>query len=287
MSDAAVRPVGPVLHQLRLFFVAMQFLTRVPVPAWATLGFQPVWLNTCVAYFPLVGAMVGAVGALVLVGASAVWSPWVAAALSVTAMVVLTGAFHEDGLADTFDALGGSVPRDRALTIMKDSRIGTYGAAALGLALVLRVVLLATLVLSVGVVQAGCFLVVAHALGRAAAVMLMHALAYAGDAEHAKAKPLATAVPAAAVGSALVFAALIWVAVAVGSAPIIGGEGEWSSWPFWVGWVRAPLAALAVVLWMRWWLKRRLGGYTGDTLGAAVQLCELAVLLALSARLGP
>ena len=124
-------------HELRLFFVALQFLTRLPIPAWVSQddGFDPGWLNACVRYFPLVGVLVGGCGAAVLALASLGWPPLVVAVLAVAATVWVTGALHEDGLADTFDALGSQVSRDEALSIMKDSRIGTYGAVALALGL--------------------------------------------------------------------------------------------------------------------------------------------------------
>ncbi|MES3015489.1 MAG: adenosylcobinamide-GDP ribazoletransferase [Pseudomonadota bacterium] len=112
-----------MIHELRLFFVALQFLTRVPSPRW--VGFEPDWLNQSARWFPLVGAFVGAVAALVLWAASVVFPPAVAVGLSIAVSVLLTGGFHEDGLADTTDALGGAVGRERALEIMKDSRIGS------------------------------------------------------------------------------------------------------------------------------------------------------------------
>ena len=114
-------------QEVRLFFTALQFFTRVPVPAW--VGFQSEWLQQCVRYFPLVGALVGLWG-------HACWPQpacgglAVAVVLSMAATIWLTGGFHEDGWADTCDGLGGAVSRDRALTIMKDSRLGAYGAWA-------------------------------------------------------------------------------------------------------------------------------------------------------------
>lgn len=255
-------------HELRLVFIALQFLTRLPVPGW--VGYEPAWLNQCARHFPLVGAGVGALGAAVLLAAAAVWPAPVAALLAVAATLVLTGAFHEDGLADTFDGLGGAVPRARALAIMKDSRIGTYGAAALVLSLGLRVALLSVLCAQQPLFAAAV-LVLAHGWGRAAAVLLMAALPYAGDAEHAKAKPLATAVGPREWGTALGWALLL------GAAAVAWGLPGWRV-------AAAALAVAGVLLWMRRWLRRRLGGYTGDTLGAAEQLAELAVLLAMAAR---
>lgn len=263
-------------HELRLFAVALQFLTRLPVPA--SVGFETAWLNQCVRYFPLVGAGVGCFGGAVLVAAAALWPPAVAALLAVAATLCLTGAFHEDGLADTFDALGGVVPREKALAIMKDSRIGTYGAAALVLSLGLRVALLAAL-LAHGPLAAALALVASHLLGRAAAVGVMAWLPYAGDAEHAKAKPLATSVGVrgawAAGGVAAACGAALFAAAVASAAPL------WSQ-----AWWLAPLAALGVVGAMRRWLWRRLGGYTGDTLGATEQLTEIVVLAVFAAGAG-
>lgn len=255
----------PVLHELRLFFVALQFLSRLPAPRW--VGFEPAWLNQCVRHFPPVGALLGALGAALMAGASMLWPPAVAALLAVAFGVWLTAAFHEDGLADTFDALLGAAPRDKALLIMKDSRIGAYGAVALVLALGLRVLLLSAL-LQHSLVMAVAALVASQMLGRAGAVALMCCLPYAGDVDHAKAKPLAQQVRGR---DALIAAA--WC------LPLLAGP-----WPAW-RWAAAAGAVALLVLLMRQWLQRRLGGYTGDTLGAAEQLGELAVLLACLAAL--
>jgi adenosylcobinamide-GDP ribazoletransferase len=251
---------------MRLFLVALQFLTRLPV---RLNHFEPAWLNDCTRHFPLVGALVGMAGAALLVGAAHLWPAWVAAVLALTATVALTGGFHEDGLADTFDALGGVVPRDKALAIMKDSRIGTYGALALGLSLLMRAALLAVLATrpALGAIAA---LLASHALARAAAVGVMVSLPYGGDAEHAKAKPLALAVAPRNFAIALAWCGLLLAALgACGVYPprlLVG------------------VVAAACTAWlMRLWLRRRLGGYTGDGLGATEQLSEIAVLLAFTA----
>lgn len=267
-----------LLTELRLLLVALQFLTRVPVPAWvAREGWDPDWLNRCVRHFPAVGAAIGAAGAAVALAAAAVWPPWVAAALSVTATLWLTAAFHEDGLADTADALLGAAPREKALAIMKDSRIGTYGAAAVALALLLRVLLLAEL-LRASPLLAAAVCVAAHAAGRATAVALMAALPYAGDEDHAKAKPLARAVR---VRDAVV-AVLAGATFLAMPALALPGPGQGLR-------VLAAACGLALlVLVLRHWLWRRLGGYTGDTLGACEQLGEITVALAFVAALaGP
>nr|WP_255719457.1 adenosylcobinamide-GDP ribazoletransferase [Pelomonas sp. P8] len=246
----------------------MQFLTRLPV----RLGrFEPAWLNDCVRHFPLVGALVGAVGAGALVGAAQFWPAWVAAVLALVATVLLTGGFHEDGLADTFDALGGVVSRDKALVIMKDSRLGSYGALALVLSLLLRAALLAVLATRplAGAVAA---LLASHALARGAAVGVMVSLPYGGDVEHAKAKPLALAVAPGNFAMAIGWCALLLAALTVAGVDVAKLVG-------------AVLSATFVALLMRQWLKRRLGGYTGDGLGATEQLAEIAVLLAFTASI--
>ena len=268
-----------LVHECRLFWVAVQFLTRLPVPRWVGEGFQTDWLTGCVRHFPLVGMGVGVFSAGVLWLALWAWPAWVAGVLAVAASVWLTGAFHEDGLADTFDALGGYVPRDRALTIMKDSRIGTYGAVALVLGLGLRIGLVASLA-SVQPLAAVLALVAAHSMGRTAAVGMMVSLPYAGDAEHAKAKPLALAVPRSHAVVALTWCALVWAALVVVAGHMGVAALSASHWGWAVG------GSLLVVLAVRRWLQQRLGGYTGDALGATEQLVEMAVLLALASAMG-
>lgn len=256
-------------HELRLFAVALMFLTRIPLPA--SIGWRESDLNDSARYFPLVGGLVGLVSALVLVAASLLWPPFIAATLSITATVLLTGAFHEDGLADSFDALGGVVSRERALAIMKDSRIGSYGALALGLSLALRIGLLTTLCAQPAL--ACLALVLAHSGGRMAAVAMMAVLPYAGDAEHAKAKPLATQLSAQTQGIALGTTVVQWgLAAALIGLPLV---------------LVTSLAVVGVVCTMRHWLLRRLGGYTGDTLGATEQLSEIAVLSGFAALMSP
>ena len=250
-----------MLHELRLFFIAVQFLTRVPVPR--RVGFEPDWLNQSARHFPAVGAGVGALAALVLWAASAVFPPAVAVGLSMAATLLLTGGFHEDGLADTCDAHGGAVSRERALEIMKGSRIGSYGVLGLLIVLGLKAAALMALPLALAIPAT----LLAHSASRAAAVLLIRWLPYAGDMAHAKAKPLAQRVSRSGAGVALAWVAavallLLWRAPA--HSPLIA-----------TGLALAGIATLASSR----WLQRRLGGYTGDALGATQQVSELLVLL--------
>ncbi|PZP28172.1 MAG: adenosylcobinamide-GDP ribazoletransferase [Roseateles depolymerans] len=255
---------------LRLFFTALQFLTRLPIPKW--VGFEPAWLARCAPYFVPVGALVGALSGAVLWAACWCWSPLVAVVLAMAAGVYITGGFHEDGLADTCDGLGGAVTRDKALTIMKDSRLGSYGALGLVLVLGLKAAVLLQLAQQ-DPALAALALVWSQAVSRALPVMLMASLPYAGDPEHAKAKPLASGVTPGDLALTLAFAALACLAL-VALRPELLSELA-----------RAVPLALLLLLWLRGWLARRLGGYTGDTLGASQQLGELALLLGLAAEL--
>lgn len=263
-----------LVREARLLLLALQFLTRVPVPAW--VGFDARLMRRAVRHFPLVGALVGVFGAGVALAASRLWPPTVAAVLATAATVWLTAAFHEDGLADTCDALLGAAAREQALAIMKDSRIGTFGATALLLSLGLRVLLLAEL-MAQPALAAAAVLVAAHAAGRSVAVALMASLPYARSGEGA-----AVGGKAGGVAGQVKAVDTAW-ALAVGLLAL--GLAAWAQ-----ATSRPALPALAaagalggLVLWLRRWLRRRLGGCTGDTLGAAEQLGELTVLLVFAA----
>lgn len=256
---------------VRHFLLALQFFTRIPVTGrlaqW--VGYSPAMLRASAAHFPAVGWVVGALGALALAGALALWPPLVAAVLCTVVTVLVTGAFHEDGLADMADGLGGASTRERALEIMKDSRIGAFGAIAVVLALGLKFALLAALA-GQGAFVACAALVAAHVLSRLAPLAVMRASPYVGG-EGGKAKPMADAVSGTAV-----FVAVLWSLPAAVLLVITGGV---------VNGVAALVAAALVALFMVRLLRRRLGGFTGDGLGATQQLSELAIYLALAARL--
>ncbi|MEI6162580.1 MAG: adenosylcobinamide-GDP ribazoletransferase, partial [Roseococcus sp.] len=199
-------------EQWAIFLLAVQFLTRLPVPASA--GFTPERLTAAARYYPLVGALVGGLVALVYWLALLAWPPGVAVLLSIAAGLALTGAFHEDGLADMFDGVGGGLTRKRALEIMKDSRIGTYGAAALILALALKAATLAALPAEVVILA----LVAGHGLSRFSAVLVIATSAYVRD--HGTAKPVAEGVSRESLLIAGAIALLLWLVLAAGLGPI-------------------------------------------------------------------
>lgn len=249
-----------IRHEVRLFVCAVQFLTRIPTPQ--LVGFQPEWIQQSARYYPLVGQFVGGVSALILYGAAQFWNPLIAALLAVAAGVVLTGGFHEDGLADTADGLGGGLTRARRLEIMKDSRLGSYGALALGLTLALRVAALAMLT-QVSPLFAAITLLGAHGLGRAAAVAAMAIMPYGGDPGMAK-----EGKPDRASRFGLTVAVLIAFWPLVFFSPVTGAGG-----------VALGLLAAVVPAWLAW---RLIGGRTGDVLGAVEQAFEVGFLLAVA-----
>lgn len=236
---------------------ALSFLTRLPVGAPGR--FSAERLGRAAALFPAVGLLVGGVLGGVRIAADTILPAGPATLLAIAAAVLLTGALHEDGLADTADGLGAHVPRERKLEILRDSRIGTYGA----LALVLSVLLSWSLLSQLDGVDCLRAALVAHVLARAAFLPQALILAPAradGSGRLLQPPPLATAIAAAtAIATALVAAGLGPGAIALATAAVT---------------VAATIAAV----------QRTLGGCTGDTLGAGGKLVELTVLVALVAN---
>lgn len=254
------------MYQLRLFFVALQFFTRLPIPRW--VGFEQDWLHHASRYFPLVGVVVGAIGAGVYAAAALALPAAVAAVLSTAATIYATGAFHEDGFADACDGLGGGMTRERVLEIMKDSRVGAYGAIGVVCMLGTKIATLAMLPPASAIGA----LLLAHPLSRLCATSLIWRMEYARA--EGKAKPLAErmSTPEFCI-AALTVAASAAILMACGALTL-----------------RAVLGALLAAAAATWWLARkfgrRIGGYTGDCLGAVQQLSEAAVYIAVLATLG-
>src|SRR5471032_1919202 len=181
-NHASVPLMNP-LAELRYFFTALGYFTRVPVPRW--VGFEPHYLNAAARYFPFVGVLIGALSALVYLAALHVFPAGVAVLLSMAASLLVTGAFHEDGLADCVDAFGGAYTREDVLRIMHDSRIGAFGAIALVIALALKWQTLAAL----PPWRAASLMIAAHAASRTCAISYLATLDYVRA--EGKAKPVA------------------------------------------------------------------------------------------------
>ena len=275
-----------MIQLIREYLLAVQFFTRIPITGrladW--VGYSPELLRASAAHFPGIGVVVGALSAalfallLALLPDSA-FAPQVAAVLSTVATVLLTGGFHEDGLADVADGLGGSYERERALEIMKDSRVGAFGAMALVLALLGKVALLALLGSVENVPADGeevlfrsSFVCAAiwsgHVVSRLLPLIVIRLLPHVGDTASSKSKPLADQISRGSLLIAFVwcFAALALAALALDAINLI---------------VACSFAGLAL-LWMMRLFKRRLQGFTGDCLGATQQVCEIAFYLGLA-----
>ena len=257
-------------YEARLALVAIQFLTRIPIPTFRK--YDPQWLHQSSRYFPAVGLLIGILCAGVLWLASLLFTPLVAAVISTAFGIKLTGAFHEDGLADSCDGLGGGLTRERTLEIMKDSRLGTYGVLGLVSALLLKISLLAAMPLSVAIVA----LIVGHTASRLLCISLLTLLPYGGEIEHAKAKPMAQQLTPlqALYSSGWLILTIILVTLMFPNTMLQIGLGKW---------LLALILALVATDYMRRLLRRRLDGYTGDGLGATQQLSEIAIYIGLAA----
>jgi adenosylcobinamide-GDP ribazoletransferase len=233
---------------------AVSFLTRIPV----RLREEPS-MTAAVPWFPVVGAGIGVIVGGVAVGLAELVPMSVAAAVAVLVGVLVTGAFHEDGLADVADAFAGGWTVEQRLRILKDPLHGSYGVAALCGTIVLRIVALASL----GPAVAFAGAVAAHTLARGAAVGLMGTVRVATadglGADYARSLPRRSAV--------------VGVAVSIAIAAVATG--------WWVG----PLAVAAVLaaITVGWLAVRKIGGITGDVLGATEQVAECLVLVTITA----
>jgi adenosylcobinamide-GDP ribazoletransferase len=238
----------------------LAFLTRLPVPSASLAGEDLVRASWT---FPVIGAGIGAFGALIYWLAHALGlQPFVSAALAVAATLLLTGALHEDGLADTADGFGADASVDRKFAILRDSQIGTYGAAALVLSLMLRVGAIASLA---DPALAAAALIAAHSGARAAMLVFMRLVPNArndGLSAGAGVPPQKASLIAAGIAIVLLLLCLGFGAtlVAVLLLAIAGGTMAWLS-------------------------VRQIGGQTGDVLGAFEQVAEILILLTAAAAL--
>ena len=278
-----------ITQLVREYLLALQFFTRIPIRGrladW--VGFSPELLRASAAHFPGVGVLVGVVAAAAYALLQALlpdtaFTPLAAAALSTVVTVLLTGGFHEDGLADVADGLGGSYSRERALEIMIDSRIGAFGAMALVLALLSKVALLAILG-SVHGTPTGwdeapftgwyvcAALAAGHVVSRGLPLLLIYLLPHVGATAASKSKPLADQI---SIGS--LAAAFLWCVLALATAGVVLEA---------MNLIVACSFALIALLWLGRLFKRRLQGFTGDCLGATQQVCEIAFYLGLAVSL--
>jgi len=247
--------------ELQIFFTAVSYYTRIPVPV--LLPYTPGFLNASSRYITLIGWLVGAFSFCVFYLTSYAFGASIALVLSVAASILLTGALHEDGFADVCDGFGGGWTKDRILEIMKDSRLGTYGTIGLFLVISLKFLVLQQLSSMAGndLYVLLLIFIVPHSISRFTAISLIYSYPYAGKSEGSKAKPVTEAPSIYNFWIALVFAIIpLILLVILTHKP-------------WLLLMIIPLYIQKLV--MGKYFNRKIGGYTGDCLGAVQQVSEL------------
>jgi adenosylcobinamide-GDP ribazoletransferase len=244
-------------REIRVFFTALMFFTRIPCPKW--VDHSEEYLNKASKYFPVIGIIIGSVSAFIYWLFQLIFPAEIALILSMISSVIITGAFHEDGFADVCDGFGGGWTKEKILLIMKDSRLGTFGVIGLGLILLLKWSVLKYFPVNTLMIA----LVSGHAISRLNAVSLIFTDDYARDDDTSKSKPLATKMSP----GELIFAMLF------GIVPLILFANVY------------VLLVLVPLLFVRWYFsryfKKWIGGYTGDCLGAVQQVSEIVFYLSL------
>jgi adenosylcobinamide-GDP ribazoletransferase len=257
-----------MLQQLRLFLTATQYFTRIPVPVW--VGHSAQQLDQSVRYFPLVGMGVGAFAATMFCLSAWVLPLTLTVVLSMLTSILITGAFHEDGLSDFVDGMGGGYTREKILVIMKDSHVGVYGVVAIVFALLIKFQILLALSNTHSHVFVAATLISAHGISRLMAVSIMLTQQYVRADDAARAKPVAQGLSRTSFAIAVVtgLAAIVLLIMAGGSYMNI---------------VIALACSLIMRLYLGQLLQQKLGGYTGDCLGAVQQITEIAFYMGLLA----
>lgn len=240
---------------MNTFLTALMFFTRIPVPA--SLPFSKELLNKALRFFPLVGGIVGAIGAASLWLGLWVFPFPLALLLSMLVTIFVTGAFHEDGFADFCDGYGGGTTKEKVLEIMKDSRLGTYGTIGLTAMLATKYMALSHL----SIPHIFLVMVASHIFSRFVPVLLVYTTPYIREDALSKAKPIGNQTTKASLAIALVTTIV----------PLL-----FFDWPIILG---VAVASALILLLFRAYIMKRTGGYSGDVLGALQQLAEVTFYL--------
>ena len=251
--------VPPTLKQAaNRYFVAQMFLTRLPSPT--NIKWSDNELAASTPYFPAVGIVIGLIASLAWLVGYVGWGSNLAALFAVAASILATGAFHEDGLADASDGIGGAFSIEQKLAIMRDSRVGTYGSVALILIVLSKILVLT----QVEPVRVAGILITAHVVARWSSLPLIYNNTYVR--EQGTGKPFAATVTA----QRLIAASLFTIICVICFVQIQA--------------ISVVVVAVLTVLVSQWYVRRNLGGITGDILGAVNSITELMVYLTLTAQ---
>ncbi|MHA1488434.1 MAG: adenosylcobinamide-GDP ribazoletransferase [Promethearchaeota archaeon] len=244
-----------IYKEINIFFISLMYFTRIPCPKW--IKFSQEYLNQSSRYFSFIGWIVGGISALIFFFCNLVLPFSIAILLSMIGSILITGAFHEDGFADFCDGFGGGYTKEKVLTIMKDSQIGVFGAIGIGLMLTLKFFCLS----SITPTLLPWIIIAGHSTSRFASTTFIFTLEYVREDETSKAKPLAKKMSVKS----------LFVSAVFGIVPI-----------FFIMNYYYFLLIVPVFI-ARWIIGRKfvkkIGGYTGDCLGAAQQVTEVIFYL--------
>ncbi|WP_343329885.1 adenosylcobinamide-GDP ribazoletransferase [Polaribacter staleyi] len=243
--------------EFHYFLTAILFFTRIPCPKW--VGHSSEMLNKSNRYFSLVGILVGAIAALIYYLATFIFTPEIAIILSMIASIWTTGAFHEDGFADSCDGFGGGWTKEKILLIMKDSRLGTFGVIGLFSILILKFSAIQTL--CVAHINIPLLIISGHAISRFTATILLYTHPYVRDIDSSKIKPTTTQMSTKSLVISFIFGVL----------PLFFFKNHW---------VFLSLIPLLITYWyLARFFKKWIGGQTGDCAGALQQVAEVVFYL--------
>ncbi len=241
--------------EIQIFLTAIVFFTRIPCSKW--IRYDSSYLHKSAKYFPLVGIIVGSIGALVFLGANYIFSTDISLLLSMFATIYTTGAFHEDGFADMCDGFGGGWTKESILRIMKDSRLGTYGT--IGILLVLAIKFAALREIEVFYIP--WVLIAGHSLSRFITTTLIYTHVYVRDTEDTKAKPATKSISLT----------MLIISCIFGVAPLFIFGNHW----IFISIVPMYMSKMFLAHKFKKWI----GGQTGDCAGAVQQLSEVIFYL--------
>jgi adenosylcobinamide-GDP ribazoletransferase len=251
-------------EEIKIFFTALMFYTRIPCPK--NIDHSPEYINKATRYFPLIGWIVGAISFLTFLLSTFPFDTNIAVLLSLISGILITGAFHEDGLADVFDAFGGGWTKEKILEIMKDSRIGAYGVIALIFSFAIKYFSLNDLLLKIGstnYIFIVSLFICYHSLARFTAINIVFTSQYSREDETSKAKPIAKSHSYKEVIGAYFFGLLPLVFLC-----------------FWnLKYCLVLLPLFLLYYFSKHYFNKWIDGYTGDCLGAVEQLAECIILL--------